>query len=532
MRIAIYSRKSKTTDTGDSINNQIAMCKNYANLHFPNSSFTIYEDEGFSGSNIERPMYKQLLNHIKNKKYDVLICYRLDRISRNVADFSNSLEILQENKVDFVSIKENFDTSTPMGRAMIYISSVFAQLERDTIAERISDNLLELAKTGSGRYLGGVPPFGFDKVKKINTNGKSYSILVVSPKESEVVRDIFDKYIELHSLRKLESYLFKNNIKTRNNSYFNIHKLGILLRRPNYAVADKAMYTYFKSLGTQISNLQHEFNGKYGISVFGRTGEGRGEISKLNSYDKWIVGVGAHNGIIESVKWLHVQKILDSRKGKKVKRTHSNYGLLNGLLRCSQCGDYMRPASIRKNGELFYYVCTTKELSRKAKCTIKNIRGDILDKELINNINTKLNDIEYKLKGLNKNQNLIKEKKYENNKKLNQLQAELKENNQSIDNLINKLSISVTPSIEKHISSKIDNLDKRNKEIEKQLIKINNDKQDIKLENSIIKIQDATEKIKSLNYSMADMVFKKNLLKTVIKEIKWDGENVNINFFY
>lgn len=88
-----------------------------------------------------------MLSLIRENKVNVLICYRLDRISRNIADFSNLINELSKHNVDFISIKEQFDTRTPMGRAMMYIASVFAQLEREVIAERIRDNLLELSKT-------------------------------------------------------------------------------------------------------------------------------------------------------------------------------------------------------------------------------------------------------------------------------------------------------------------------------------------------------------------------------------------------
>ena len=87
MKIAIYARKSKLTEKGDSINNQISMCKNYAKLHFNNCNFIIYKDEGFSGGNTKRPMFKKLMKDINIKKFEVLIWYRLDRISRNVNDF-------------------------------------------------------------------------------------------------------------------------------------------------------------------------------------------------------------------------------------------------------------------------------------------------------------------------------------------------------------------------------------------------------------------------------------------------------------
>ncbi|SHK88711.1 Resolvase, N terminal domain [Clostridium cavendishii DSM 21758] len=150
MIAAIYSRKSVFTGKGESIENQIELCKEYTTKHFDEKApkFLIYEDEGFSGGNTNRPKFQELLKDVKANKVDILICYRLDRISRNVADFSITLELLQKHNVAFVSIKEQFDTTTPMGRAMVYISSVFAQLERETIAERVRDNMLQLAKTG------------------------------------------------------------------------------------------------------------------------------------------------------------------------------------------------------------------------------------------------------------------------------------------------------------------------------------------------------------------------------------------------
>ena len=160
VRIAIYSRKSKYTDKGDSVGNQIEIALKYIKEHYPDSEYdveiVIYEDDGFSGGSIDRPKYKKFLIEEKIKPFDVLICYRLDRIGRNIADFSSLMEKITELGTSFISIKEQFDTKTPMGRAMMYIASVFAQLEREVIAERIRDNMIELAKTG--RWLGRTDP--------------------------------------------------------------------------------------------------------------------------------------------------------------------------------------------------------------------------------------------------------------------------------------------------------------------------------------------------------------------------------------
>ncbi|MGL5085397.1 MAG: recombinase family protein, partial [Clostridium sp.] len=119
MRAAIYVRKSRLSEKGESINNQIDLCKNYCkNISIGDkvTDFIVYQDEGFSGGNINRPHFKKLMNDVKKRRFDYLICYKLDRISRNVADFSATLRTLEENNINFISITEQFDTSSVMGR--------------------------------------------------------------------------------------------------------------------------------------------------------------------------------------------------------------------------------------------------------------------------------------------------------------------------------------------------------------------------------------------------------------------------------
>ena len=149
--IAIYSRKSRYTVKGESIGNQIDLCREYIRTHYGDAAAqqaVVFEDEGFSGGNLNRPDFKKMMTAAKERKIRAIVVYRLDRISRNISDFSSLIEELERLGIDFVSIRESFDTSSPMGRAMMYIASVFSQLERETIAERIRDNMHELAKTG------------------------------------------------------------------------------------------------------------------------------------------------------------------------------------------------------------------------------------------------------------------------------------------------------------------------------------------------------------------------------------------------
>ena len=136
MKFAIYSRKSKATDKGESIGNQVEMCRNYINANAPGEEheFLIYEDEGFSGKNTKRPEFLRMMQDAKKKRFQQVVVYRLDRISRMTIT-----EKLQSSGIGFISINERFDTTTPMGSAMMQIAAVFAQLERETIAERVQD---------------------------------------------------------------------------------------------------------------------------------------------------------------------------------------------------------------------------------------------------------------------------------------------------------------------------------------------------------------------------------------------------------
>ena len=173
--IAIYSRKSKFTGKGESIGNQVELCKEYVRVHYGDAAVdkvVVYEDEGFSGGNLNRPDFKKMMDAAKKRKFKAIIVYRLDRISRNISDFASLIEELARLDISFVSIKEQFDTSTPMVRAMMYIASVFSQLERETIAERIRDNMHKLSK--AGRWLGRTTPTGYESeaVTNVTIDGK------------------------------------------------------------------------------------------------------------------------------------------------------------------------------------------------------------------------------------------------------------------------------------------------------------------------------------------------------------------------
>ena len=175
MRIAIYGRKSKWTGKGESVENQLTMCREYIERFVDGgkeAEIVEYEDEGFSGKNVRRPRFQQMMRDMESQTFDYLVCYKLDRLGRNLADLALLMESLEHRGISFISIKERFDTTTPIGKAMLYFSGVLAQMEREQIAERVRDNMLMLAR--SGRWLGGNTPLGFvsKKLEKEDSEGK------------------------------------------------------------------------------------------------------------------------------------------------------------------------------------------------------------------------------------------------------------------------------------------------------------------------------------------------------------------------
>lgn len=385
-KVAIYSRKSKFTGKGDSIENQIEMCKEYITRNLgKNVEYIIYEDEGFSGSTLNRPKFLKLMQDVKLKKINVLACYRLDRISRNVADFSSTLEILKSNNVDFISISEQFDTSSPMGKAMIYIASVFAQLERETIAERVKDNMLEIAK--NGKWTGGRIPLGFtsDKIKYADEMGlqREITTLVINEIEMKFVKFLYEKYLELGSLHKLECYITENNLKSRNNILFEKTSLKIILQNPVYVKANNLVIEHLKttnwivygeadnvhSLLTYNKTQQSVVNGKY--------------VKTLKNKGERLAAVSNIKGAIDPDLWLQVQNQFEDNKDKFPRLGKTNNALLTGKLKCGVCKEYMliQHGRISKTTgkKLFYYMCSLKRKSHKKCCNNSNAKAADLE---------------------------------------------------------------------------------------------------------------------------------------------------------
>ena len=146
----IYARQSVDRKDSISIESQIDFCK----YELKGGSCRVFKDKGYSGKNTDRPEFQKLLGEIRKGKVRRVVVYKLDRISRSILDFANMMELFQEYDVEFVSSTEKFDTSTPMGRAMLNICIVFAQLERETIQKRVTDAYTSWERPQNERHNG------------------------------------------------------------------------------------------------------------------------------------------------------------------------------------------------------------------------------------------------------------------------------------------------------------------------------------------------------------------------------------------
>ncbi|MBZ9624439.1 recombinase family protein [Clostridium sp. FP2] len=531
-KVAIYSRKSKFTGKGDSIENQIEMCKEYISSHLgKNVEYIIYEDEGFSGSTLNRPNFLKLMQDVKLKKINVLACYRLDRISRNVADFSSTLEMLNNNNVDFISISEQFDTSSPMGKAMIYIASVFAQLERETIAERVKDNMLELAK--NGKWTGGRIPLGFisKKTKYTDEMGlqREITTLTINEIEMKFVKFIYEKYLELGSLHKLECYITENDLKSRNNILFEKTSLKIILQNPVYVKANDLVIEYLKTSNWIVYG---EADNIHSLLTYNKTQQSIVDgkhIKTLKSKEERLAAVSNIEGAIEPDLWLQVQTQFEDNKDKFPRLGKTNNALLTGKLKCGVCKEYMLIQHGRVSKitgvKAFYYMCSLKRKSHKKCCDNSNANAADLESLVLLSLKNLGSTKKVFIDGLMAKYNL-----------------DLKNNEKTDEKLaLNKL----LSEKKKQISGLISELSKEEDEYMKGLIRIeiNPLKNDcIKIESKLIASENKIkkEKVDKINLQLIENVLsecgmidtlprerQKQIIDILIESIYWYGNDKN-----
>lgn len=345
---AIYTRKSTTEGMDQdftSLDAQRESAENYIKSQ-QHEGWTAcderYDDGGFTGANIERPALQKLLNDIKEGKINCVVVYKVDRLSRSLLDFSQLLEFFEKHNVAFVSVTQQFNTNTSMGRLTLNILLSFAQFEREIISERTKDKLGAARKRG--QWLGGRPPFGYDREKDSKK-------LVVNSADAKLVKEIFELYLQGNSLLKVAKILNDQGHRT---------KFRVTRRGNNYGG---------KKFG--VTQIQHLVKN---VLYIGKV-EYAGQI-----YD------GQQPAIIDEETFKKVQqKLVENRVARRALKNTDCSGLLTHLLKCKTCGTRMIHTYTLKKGnhKYRYYVCTNAQKRGYGSCPNKSINAQTAEEEVL-----------------------------------------------------------------------------------------------------------------------------------------------------
>lgn len=519
MNFAHYGRKSTFSEKSDSIDNQFRMAREHAESRFQGEidSFTHYYDEDFTGANTNRPDLQRLLDDIRHGLIDVLIVYQLDRFSRDIKDFANMYSILEENKVNFISIKENIDTTTPIGKAMMYVTVVFAQMERETIAGRVKDNMIGLAK--KGYWTGGNPPKGYVR-ENIVIDGKKH--VTIRPDDDSIpyIMDIFDTFLENNfSLQSMETYYKNNSIRTPSGAFFSTTQLHKILTMPYCVEATPEVYDFYSEKGCNmdLDSPRDSWDGSCGVMIYGRTTEVN-KKHQLNPPEKWIVCKGIHKPFMSAEKWLMVQTKL---KGNNFNKTMKyEVPLLKGILRCS-CGSIMQVSrKKKKDGVSSWYYCLKRMRQGEEYCNSHHIKVDVLDNKIIELFNSIKTDPTL----INKYAATIETKKID----LNYIKRKISTCENKISMLTQNLSVTNNSSAAKYIISEIEKLDDELTKLKREYssalsIEKRIHESERKSKERYVEIQKMIEDMDSFSD-----VERNNIAKKIISSCVWDGSTLHI----
>jgi site-specific DNA recombinase len=350
VRCAIYTRKS--TEEGleqefNSLDAQREAGENYIASQRHEGWTCLperYDDGGFTGGNTDRPALQRLLADIEAGKVDAVVVYKVDRLSRSLLDFAGMMQLFDKRKVSFVSVTQQFNTATSMGRLVLNVLLSFAQFEREIISERTRDKIA--ATRRKGKWAGGHPQLGFD------VDPKGFR-LIVNEDEAAMVRSIFGLYLEHEALLPVVQELERRG--WTNKRY--VSKAG--------QEKGGAMFTK-TNLHRLLTNILY--------------------IGKVRYKDE--IHDGEHTGIIDVAVWERVQSLLRRNGRSGGAPVRNQFGaLLRGLIHCGSCGCSMTPAHTTKGDRRYrYYTCTSAQKRGWRACPTKSIPASEVESFVIEQI--------------------------------------------------------------------------------------------------------------------------------------------------
>ena len=352
-RIAIYCRVStiEQAEEGYSIDEQERLLTEWCSkMDYIVTKY--YSDRGISGKDIKhRPALKELLKDAEEKKFDMVISWKINRISRKLSDVLKIVDIFEKNNITFKSYSEPFETDTPAGKMQFQMMALIGEFERGTIAQNVKMGMC--AKARAGEWCGG-RVLGYDLVPidDIQTGKRRKTKLIINEKEAEVVRIIFNEYANGKGYKAITNKINKLGYKTKKGNDFSVGSIKDILTNPVY-------------IGKVRYNVRQNWS----------------EKRRRNINANPIITDGIHDSIIEESLWDKVQAVLESKKGKPA-RIYDGKFPLTGILKCPKCGAgmvIMRTTNKLKDGtrrRLTYYACGNWKNKGTAVCNSNTIRCD------------------------------------------------------------------------------------------------------------------------------------------------------------
>lgn len=478
--IAIYARKSVFKEDSISVESQIEFCQ----YETRGEDYRVYKDNGYSGKNTDRPDFQRMMEDIKAGRINKVIVYKLDRISRSVLDFSEMMEKFQKYNVDFVSATEHFDTSSPMGRAMLNICIVFAQLERETIQQRVIDAYASRSKKGF--YMGGKIPYGYKKIP-VTIDGVSTSMYEQIPEEASDIRLIYELYSKPSAtlgdvLRELRAL---NKGKNKRDKWWSTARLSELMRNPAYAIADLDMYNFFKEQKSNVINAPDEYNGVTSLYLFSGTNTNR----KTWDLTGQNIVIAPHIGIVPSELWIACRrKLLNNHQVKTCKAKNS---ILSGKIKCGYCGYVMHIIQSNKHVDgtrTKYFRCNGYFQNRCCTAKFPTLYATEIERLFVEELRKKINSMNIESHNRNNEIQTLEEI---------QLSERMSDIDKQIDQLLNNITDADT-TVMKYINRKITELDKERTIISERINTLKKNKESNNKKSE--KITSAMDKWDSLNF--------------------------------
>lgn len=498
-KVAVYCRVSTTeqAEEGYSIGEQERLIREYC-VKRGYEVYRVFSDAGISGKDIvHRPAMQELLRDATEKKFDMVMSWKINRLSRKLEDAIKIVNTLDKYGITYQSYSERFESNTPAGKMQFQMMALVGEFERNTIAQNVKMGMK--AKARAGEWCGGIAPLGYKWVPMVGTENSSRkkSKLEIDEKEAETVRLIYELYASGKGYKAIVNYINQRGYKTKRGNAFSVAQLRPILTNPVY-------------IGKVRFNVRRDWN----------------EKRHHNINPNPIIADGIHEAIISEKQWEHVQFLISQKSGKPSRIYDGEYPL-TGILRCPECGAGMAISRVcRKRADgskyhLTYYACGQWKNKGSAVCHSNMVRVEKINsivfqriEEILNNDKI-FNEVVYRVnreheiiqKNANKEKNLLEKEREKIENRMMKNHEAYEDGLFTIDEFLARkqnLEQQMKQVMERMNESRITLLEEKQKEIPKEAIK------------SIL------QSFSSVLSGDIDHAVRKRLLHLLIKEITID----------